>query len=128
MGFFGRVGRETKWGGKEIQGGIEDDQEGDDDGLRYFDAVDSSEDVDAVGCKDGDHGHVDVVEVGEVEERRYRGVRKEIGAKWSWDYDGGHPEVDKVDYQEGDCGEGWDQDFMTPAEVEEVVNDAEKSY
>ena len=37
----------------------------------------------------------------------------------------GYPEIDEVDYEEGDGGYAGDEEFVPPADVEEVVADAE---
>lgn len=41
------------------------------------------------------------------------------------DDDAGDAKVDKVDDEQGDGGEGGDEEFVAPADVEEVVADAE---
>lgn len=46
----------------EVQGVVEGEEQGDDDGLRHFDAVDSREYINAVGTEDGHASHVNVVE------------------------------------------------------------------
>ena len=46
---------------------VGEEEQGDEDGLGDFDAVDAGEDVDAVGAEDGDGGHVGVVEPAEVD-------------------------------------------------------------
>ena len=83
--------------------------------MRDFDAVDASEDVDAVGAEDSDGSHVGVVEPAYVNE----------GTKVGFELDGhgdvGHAVVDEVDHEHGDGGEGRDEEFVTPADVEEVV-------
>lgn len=106
--------------GEEVEGVVEDEQGGDDDGLGDLDAVDAGEDVDAVGGEDGDGGHVEVVEGAEVDEVA------EIGLQGGGDDDGGDAEVDKVDDEEGDGGKGGDEELVAPADVEEVVAEAEK--
>ncbi|QSZ32658.1 hypothetical protein DSL72_002237 [Monilinia vaccinii-corymbosi] len=88
-------------GEQHVQGVVEDEQERDDDGLRYFDAVDAGEDVDAIGAEDGDAGHRD------------------------GDDDVRHAEIDKVDDEDGDAGDGGDEEFVPPADVEEVVANSE---
>jgi len=50
---------ERPWEVEEI---VEEDEEGDDDALADFEAVDTREDVDAVRCEDRYRGHVGVVE------------------------------------------------------------------
>lgn len=37
----------------------------------------------------------------------------------------GYAEIDKVDDEDGDGGEGGDEEFVAPPDVEEVVADAE---
>lgn len=46
---------------QKVEAIVESEQQGDDDGLGDFDAVDSCQDVDAVGTENGNRGHVDVV-------------------------------------------------------------------
>ena len=94
--------------------------------MRYFDSVDSCQDVDAVGCENGDYGHVHVVEIGEIEKRGGICGREEVGTKRFGDNHGGDAEVHEVDDEEGDGGKGWYEDFVTPSKVEEVVDDAKK--
>ena len=52
------VGCGVRVGGQEVEGVVEQEEEGDDEGLGDFDAVYAGEDVDAVGAEDGDGGHV----------------------------------------------------------------------
>jgi len=47
---------------REVQKVVDDHGDGDDDGLRDLRAVDSSQNVDAVGGKCGQEGHVDIVQ------------------------------------------------------------------
>ena len=56
-----RVGCRVWVCGEQVQAVVEDEEEGDDEGLGDFDAVDASKDVDAVGAEDGYAGHVDII-------------------------------------------------------------------
>ena len=114
-----RVGGRVGVGGEQVEGVVEGEEGRDDDGLRDLDAVDAREDVDAVGGEDGDAGHVDVVQRAEVEEG------PQVGLQLERDDDGGHAKVDAVDDQQGDGGEGGDEELVPPADVEEVVGEAE---
>lgn len=114
------VGGRVRVRGEEVEAVVEGDEQGDDDALGDFDAVDAREHVDALGAEHGDAGHVDVVEGAEVEE-----VAEER-LEGHGDDDGGDVEVDKVDDEEGDGGEAGDPPLVTPADVEEVVADAEE--
>lgn len=62
------VRRRMRERAEQVEGVVEHEQEGDDEGLGDFDAVYAREDVDAVRAEDGDCGHVDVVEGPEVEQ------------------------------------------------------------
>ena len=53
---------------REVEEIVEGEEEGDDDALGDFDAVDTSKHVYALGAEHGDAGHVEVVEGSEVEE------------------------------------------------------------
>lgn len=46
----------------EVQAVVGDEEQGDDDGLHDFDAVNACKDVDGVGAEDGEGGHVGIVE------------------------------------------------------------------
>jgi hypothetical protein len=98
---------------------VQSEEEGDDERLRDFDAIDASEDVDAIWAKDGHGGHVKVVEESEVEEL------PKVWLEGGRDHDLGDPEIDKVDDQQGDAGECWDEEFVPPPDVEQVVANAE---
>lgn len=89
--------------------------------MRDFDAVDACEDVDAIAGEDGDAGHVGVVEPAKVE---HIAVIEEW-LEWFGDDDGGDAIVYKVDDEHGDRGQGREEEFVAPADVEEVVADAE---
>lgn len=56
------------------------------------------------------------------------GYGVEEGAERKRDDDLGDVEVDEVDYEDGDRGECWDEEFVPPPDVEEVVADAEDGY
>lgn len=116
MGVGGRVGVRRK----EVEAIVEGDEEGHDDALGDFDAVDAGEHVDALGAEHGDAGHVDVVEEAEVEELA------EVGLELDGDDDGGDVEVDKVDDEKRDGGQAGNPPFVSPSNVEEVVADAEQ--
>lgn len=92
--------------------------------MRYFDSVDSCQNVDAVWCEDGDYGHVNVVEVREIEKRDGVRGREEVGPERFWYHNGGDAEVDEVDDEEWNGCEGRYEDFVTPSKVEQVVDDA----
>ena len=47
---------------REVQKVVDDHGDGYDDGLRDFRAVDSGQNVDAVGGKRGEEGHIDVIQ------------------------------------------------------------------
>ncbi|KAI9650938.1 hypothetical protein NHQ30_000973 [Ciborinia camelliae] len=79
-------------------------EERNDEGLRYFDAVYAGENVDAVGAEDGDSRHGD------------------------WDDDLGNAKIDKIDNENGNAGDGGDEEFMAPADIEEVVANSEDYY
>ncbi|KAI9742933.1 MAG: hypothetical protein M1818_003663 [Claussenomyces sp. TS43310] len=113
----GRVG--VGRGRHEVEGVVEDEQGGDDEGLRHLDAVDAGEDVDAVGAEDGDAGHVGVVQVAEIEEFA------QVGSQRHGDDDAGDAKVDKVDDEDWDGGKGRDEELVSPADVEDVVANAE---
>ena len=115
-----RVSRRVGVRREQVEAVVDGEEKGDDDGLGDFDAVDSREDVDAVGAEDGDAGHVDVVQRAEVEELA------EVGLELDGDHDGGDAKVDKVDDEQGDRGKGGDEELVAPAYVEEVVADAEE--
>ena len=66
--------------------------------MRNLDAVDSSEDVDAIAGKDGDGGHIGVIKPTKIEHVA------EVGLKLFGDDDGGDAVVYEVDYQHGDGG------------------------
>lgn len=87
----------------------------DDNGLRDFDAVDTCKDVDAVGAEDGDGGHVGVVQPTDVDD----------GTQVRFEHDGDgnvrDAVVDKVDNEHGDRGEGRNEEFVTPSDIEQVV-------
>lgn len=115
-----RVGGRVRVGREEIEAIVEGNEDGDDDALGDLDAVDAGEHVDALGAEHGDAGHVDVVEEAEVEELA------EIGLQLDGDDDGGDVEIDKVDDEEGDGGQAGDPPLVSPADIEEVVADAEQ--
>lgn len=45
-----------------------------------------------------------------------------------WDNDLRHAEIDKVDDQDGDTGNCWDEEFMAPPDIEEIVTDSKDYY
>lgn len=95
--------------------------------MRYFDSVDSGQDIDAVWCENGDYGHVDVVKVREIEKRGGVLGREEVGAERFGNHNGSDTKVDEVDNEEGNGGKGRYEDFVTPSKVEQVVDDAKES-
>lgn len=52
----------------KVQTVVCNEEQGDDDGLHHLDAVDAREDVDGVWAKDGQSGHVDVVQPAQVDQ------------------------------------------------------------
>ena len=106
--------------GREVEGVVEDQQQRDDDGLHDLDPVDAGQDVDGVGAEDGTCRHVEVVEDAEIDQ-----LLAHEGLERDGEDDGGNAEIDKVDDQEGDRGEGGDEELVPPADVEEVVADSE---
>lgn len=106
--------------GREVEGVVEDQQKRDDDGLHDLDPVNSSQDVDRVGAEDGAGRHVDVVKYPEIDQ-----LLAHEGLERDGEDDRGNTEVDKVDDQEGDRGEGGDEELVAPADVKEVVADPE---
>lgn len=116
VGVGGRVGVR----GEEVEAVVEGEEEGDDDALGDLDAVDARQHVDALGAEHGDAGHVDVVERAEVEELA------EIRLQLHGDHNGRDVEVDKVDDQDGDGGKAGDPPLVSPADVEEVIANAEE--
>lgn len=115
------VSRRVRVWCEEIETIVEGEEERDDDALGDFDAVDASQHVDALWAEHGDAGHVDVVENSEIEELA------EIGLELKGDDDGGDVEVDEVNDEDRDGGKAGDPPFVSPADVEEVVADAEES-
>ena len=116
MGVGGRVG---VWS-CEVEEIVEGEEEGNDDALGDFDAVDAGEHVDALGAEHGNAGHVEVVEGTEVEEFA------QIGLELDGDDDGGYVEVDEVDDEEGDGCQAGNPPLVAPADIEEVVADAKE--
>lgn len=108
-----------RWRGVERQEVVEEEEDGDDDGLRDFDAVDAGEDVDAVGAEDGDAGHVGVVDPTKIDQVA------EVGFELDWDDYVGDAVVDEVDDEHRDGGKSWNEEFVPPADVEKIVGDAE---
>jgi hypothetical protein len=106
--------------GEEVEAIVEDEEEGDDDALRDFDAVDAGKHVDALGAEHGDAGHVDVVEDAEVEEL------PEIRLQRDRHHDRRDAEVDKVYDENGDACEARDPPLVSPSDVEEVVANSEQ--
>ena len=49
-------------GGEEVETVVEGQEDGDNEALGDFDAVNASKHVDALGAEHGDTGHVEVVE------------------------------------------------------------------
>ena len=115
-----RVGGRVGVGSEEVETVVEGEEEGDDEALGDFDAVDASKHVDTLGAEHGDAGHVEVVEDAEIEELA------EVGLELEGDDDAGDAKVDKVDDKEGDGGEPGDPPLVAPADVEEVVADAQE--
>lgn len=107
-------------GGEQVEGVVKHKKKGDDDGLGDFDAVDTRQHVDALGAEHGDAGHVEVVEEPQVEELT------QIRLERNRDDDGRDIEVDEVDDQDGNGGQGRDPPLVTPTDVEEVVAEAEE--
>lgn len=118
MGVGGRV---RVWG-CEVEEIVEGEEEGDDDALGDFDAVDAGEHVDALGAEHGNAGHVEVVEGAEVEELA------QVGLELDGDDDGGYVEVDEVDDEEGNGCQAGNPPLVAPTNVEEIVADAEEGY
>lgn len=50
------------------------------------------------------------------------GQRIEEGSEGNWNNYLRHVEVDKVDCQDGNRGKGWNEEFVAPADIEEVVS------
>lgn len=107
--------------GEQVKRVIKDQQKRDDDALRDLDAIYTSQDVDAVRTEYAEGGHVHVVKYANIEQ-----FAANVGLEEGRQDDGGDAEVDEVDYEERDGGEGGDEELMSPANVEEVVADAEE--
>lgn len=106
--------------GREVESVVEDQEKRDYDGLHDLDPVDSSQYVDRVGAEDGTGRHVDVVEHPEIDQLlAHKGLERDR------EDNGGNTEIDKVDDQEGNRGEGGDEELVPPADVKEVVADSE---
>jgi len=110
-----RVGGRVRVRGEQVQAVVEHQEERHHHGLGHLDAVDAGQDVYAVGREDGHARHVDVVEGAQVEELA------QVGLQRDGDHDRRHAEVDKVDDQQRDGGEGRDEELVPPPDVEEVV-------
>ena len=85
------VGSRMWVGCQQVKRIIEDEEEGNDERLRDFDAVNPSEDIDAVWAEYGHGCHVDVVEESQLEKFA------EVGLEGSRDHDLGYAEIDEVD-------------------------------
>lgn len=115
-----RIGGRVRVRGQEVQGVVEDEEEGDDERLSHFDAVDTGQHVDRLRAEHGDAGHVDVVQETQVEEFA------EVWLERNGDDDRCDTKVDKVDDQDGDGSESRNPPLVTPAKVEEVIADTEE--
>lgn len=84
--------------------------------LADFDSVYACQNVDTIRAEDGNGEHVGVVYRSEIEELA------EIGTERNRYNDLGDAKVDEVDDEEWDGGDAWDEEFVAPADVEEVVS------
>ena len=76
---------------QQVQRIVQNEQESDDDRLRHFNSVYTSEYVDTVWTEDSHGGHVDVVEDSKLEELA------KIGLERGWDHNLGDAEIHEVD-------------------------------
>ena len=106
--------------GREVEGVVEDQQKRDDDGLHDLNPVNSSQDIDRVGAEDGAGRHIDVVKHPEIDQ-----LLAHEGLERDGEDDGGNTEVDEVDDQERDRGEGGDEELVAPSNVEDIVTQTE---
>lgn len=115
-----RVGGGVRVRCKEIQAIVESDEKRDDDALGDLDAVDARQHVDALRAKHGDTCHVEVVDRAEVEQLTK--VRLQLDR----DNDACYVKVDKVDHQDGNGSQSRNPPLVAPADIEEIVTDAEE--
>lgn len=115
-----QVQRDPKpeWPG-EVQQIVQYDGYRDDEGLRCLGPVDACEDVDAVCAERRQQRHVEVVEGSEVDESA------EEPAEGERDHDVRVSPLGIVDHEEGYGGDDGDGQFVSPADVEDVVQESE---
>ncbi len=97
---------------------VDEQEKTDNQRLGDLDPVDTSEDINTIGAENGNGGHVSIVEPSEINHL------SQIALQLDGDNNIGDTKIDKVDYQHRDCGEGWYEKFMTPANIKEVIADA----
>ena len=100
---------------KDIQTIIQHQQRCNNQTLTNFNPIYPGHNIYAVGTENRNRCHVYIIQPTQVEELA------QIGMEEGGDYDTGDAEIDKVHDQDGDGGEGGDEEFVSPADVEEVV-------
>ena len=113
------VGCRVGVGGQEVEDVVEGEENGYDEGLGYFNAIDACEDIYAVWAEDCNSGHVHVVEGTQVEEFA------EVRLQRDRHDDGSDAKVDEVDDEQRDGGECRDEELVAPTDVEDVVSYSE---
>ena len=106
------------WCAVQRQSIVHEEKDSNNERLRNLNAIDTGEDVDAVGAKNGHSGHVSVVDPAQVDQGT------EIMLKLERHHDIGDSIVDKVDDEHGDGGNGRDEELVSPTDVEEIISDA----
>lgn len=104
----------------KLDGVVDDDEEGDHDGLPCLNPVDAGVDVDRVGAEDGDAGNDGVVENAEMNNSDFAG---DVG-------DAGNENVrgSVVGNEKRERGKSRKGYLVTPADIQDIVGEAEEKH
>ena len=80
-----------------------------------LDTVDAGQDVDTVGAEYGYSGHVGIVEPPKIQQLAEVLLEGERNDHF------GDTEIDKVDDQNWDRGEGWNEELVAPSYIKQIV-------
>lgn len=105
---------------RQVQQIVENHRECNDQRLACLAAVDACKDVDAIRAEGGQQRHVEVVQRSEVHEQAEDGSQRER------DDNGRGATLGVVNEQEGDRSDQRDGKLVSPANVKDVVEEAEK--
>jgi hypothetical protein len=121
----------------DIQDIISDYAKCNDDTLTYFDSIDAGEDIDCIRAENTQKRHISIIKpayesTGKVWKIRLGGTKidesGQVGEKGFRSDHYGDIEVDVIDHEERYRCNGREKNFMSPADIEDIVGESENGH